>query len=116
MQTQFSAFLQSPVECDNFKLPFISCRDIQMNIVDCRLPEHCTINLFAYTHEEMSVQPPVVLRRHSGVRVMVTPGEQPPPGGLPISRNSAKGIFMCVIYNHVLTFTVSTFSFSSFCS
>ncbi|KAM8724401.1 epidermal growth factor receptor kinase substrate 8-like protein 1a isoform 1-T1 [Acanthopagrus schlegelii] len=38
----------------------------------------------------MSAPPPVVPRKHSGVRVMPTPGEQPPPGGFPIYKDSGK--------------------------
>ncbi|XP_022612535.1 epidermal growth factor receptor kinase substrate 8-like protein 1 [Seriola dumerili] len=34
--------------------------------------------------------PPVVPRKPPGVRVMLTPGEQPPPGGLPIYTGSGK--------------------------
>ncbi|TDH02757.1 hypothetical protein EPR50_G00156090 [Perca flavescens] len=34
--------------------------------------------------------PPVAPRKHSGVRVMIMPGEQPPPSGLPIYTNFGK--------------------------
>lgn len=34
--------------------------------------------------------PPVVPRKPSGVRVMIPPGDQPPPGGLPIYMDSGK--------------------------
>lgn len=61
----------------------------------------------------MSVLPPMVPRRHSGVRVMITPGEQLPPGGLPIYTNSAKGIFISFSADHSageLMFCVSKFA------
>ncbi|XP_042361829.1 epidermal growth factor receptor kinase substrate 8-like protein 1a [Plectropomus leopardus] len=34
--------------------------------------------------------PPVLPRKHSGVRVMIIPGEEPPPGGLPVYRGFSK--------------------------
>lgn len=45
------------------------------------------------THtQQMSAQPPpLVPRKPSGVRVMPTPREQPPPGGLPSYTNFPKG-------------------------
>ncbi|KAI3359292.1 hypothetical protein L3Q82_002801 [Scortum barcoo] len=40
---------------------------------------------------EMSAPPPVLPRKHSGIRVMMTPGEQPSPFGLSIYTASSKG-------------------------
>ncbi|XP_035510876.1 epidermal growth factor receptor kinase substrate 8-like protein 1a [Morone saxatilis] len=48
----------------------------------------------------MSSPPPVVPRRYSGVRVMITPGEQPPPGGLPIYSHSSKENGVSEVSNH----------------
>lgn len=45
--------------------------------------------VFAFCTRQMSAPPPVA-RRQSGIRVMLTQGEQPPPS-LPIYPNSAKG-------------------------
>lgn len=47
--------------------------------------------------------PPPVARRHSGIRVMITPGEQPPPSGVPIYRNFAKGTLASMKYTNILT-------------
>ncbi|XP_040917775.1 epidermal growth factor receptor kinase substrate 8-like protein 1a [Toxotes jaculatrix] len=45
--------------------------------------------------------PPVVPRKPSGVRVMITPGEQPPPGSLPIYTGSGKEIGANLDSNHI---------------
>lgn len=47
--------------------------------------------------------PPPVARRHSGIRVMITPGEQPPPSGVPIYTNFAKGTLTRMKYTNILT-------------
>ena len=67
--------------------------------------------------QQMSAPPPVVPRKHSGVRVMPTPGEQPPPGGLPIYKDSGKGIFIQYVficlnmcsYKYTFSFSASVF-------
>lgn len=38
----------------------------------------------------MSAPPPVLPRKHSGVRVMIMPGQQPPPGGQNVYTHSGK--------------------------
>lgn len=54
--------------------------------------------------QQMSAPPPVA-RRHSGIRVMITPGEQPRPSGVPIYTNLAKGTLTSMKYTHILTFS-----------
>lgn len=56
--------------------------------------------------QQMSAPPPSVIpRKPSGVKVMIAPGEQRPPGGVSVYRNSSKGmlIWLTCMFEHVLS-------------